>query len=147
MRPQSIVLFEKVYLAAIVLGVINTVMSWSLVTQAASDPALQKTGVASGLLVGALIIGILIPLLLWYFIARRASNVAKWIYVVLLAFGVLGFLRGLSVPNAPGGLTLVIGALSLALQVWAGVLLFKPDATAWLESKSADAPVDSTTID
>jgi hypothetical protein len=147
MRPQSIELFEKVFLGSIVVGLINTALSWSQVNAMLADPRLNAAGVGSGTLVFGLVVGIVIPLLLWYFIARRASNVAKWIFVVLTALGLFGFLSSLANPLAPKGLITVIGAVAVALQVYAAWLLFRPDAAAWLESKGADGSSDPTTFD
>ena len=77
MRPKSIELFEKVYLGAIALGLVNTFLSWSQVNAMLADPRMQSAGVGNGTLVFGVVVGVLIPILLWYFIARRASNVAK----------------------------------------------------------------------
>ena len=147
MRPQSIQLFEKVYLASIAIGLVNAVLSWSQVDAMLADPRMQAAGVGTGTLVLGVVIGILVPLLLWYFIARRASNVAKWIYVVLTAVGLFGFLSALANPMAPKGLITLLGAAATGLQVYGAWLLFRPDAAAWFESKGADGPGDPETLD
>lgn len=147
MRPQSIQLFEKVYLGAIAIGLVNTVLSWSQVDAMLADPRMQAAGLGTGTLVFGLIVGILVPLLLWYFIARRASNIAKWIYVVLTALSVFGFLSALANPMVPKGLVTVLGALATGLQVYGAWLLFRPDAAAWLDSKGAEGPGDPKTFD
>ena len=146
MRPQSIELFEKVYLGAIAVGLVNTLLSWSQVNAMLADPRMQAAGVGSGTLVFGLIVGILIPLLLWYFIARRASSVAKWIYIVLTAVGLFAFLSSLANPLVLKGLVTILGAATVALQVYGAWLLFRPDAVAWLESKGADGPGDPDTF-
>ena len=147
MRPQSIELFEKVYLASIAIGLVNTVLSWSQVDAMLADPRMQAAGVGTGTLVFAVVIGILVPLLLWYFIARRASNVAKWIYVVLTAVGLFGFLSAVANPMVAKGLVTVLGAAATGLQVYGAWLLFRPDAAAWLEGKGADGPGDPETFE
>lgn len=147
MRPKSIELFEKVYLGAIAVGLINTFLSWSQVNAMLDDPRMQAAGVGSGTLVFGLVVGILIPLLLWYFIARRASNVAKWIYIVLTALGVFAFLSSLANPLVPKGLVTILGAAAVGLQAYGAWLLFRPDAVAWLDSKGADGPGDPGTFD
>ena len=147
MRPKSIELFEKVFLGAFAIGLVNTVMSWSQVDALLADPRMRAAGVGSGTLMFVVVVGILIPLLLWYFIARRASNVAKWIYVVLAALGLFGFLSSLANPLAPKGLVTVLGLVTVGLQVYAAWLLFRPDAAAWLDSKGAIGPGDPTTIE
>ena len=147
MRPKSIEMFEKVYLGAIAIGLVNTVISWSQVSAILADPRMRAVGMGSGTLVFGVVVGMLIPLLLWYFIARRASNVAKWIYVVLTALGLFGYLSSLANPLVPKGLITVLGLVTVGLEVYAAWLLFRPDAAAWLESKGADGPGDPTAFE
>ena len=147
MRPRSIELFEKVYLGAIAIGLVNTFLSWSQVNAMLDDPRMQAAGMGSGTLLFGLVVGILIPLLLWYFIARRASNVAKWIYIVLTALGLFAFLSSLANPLVSKGLVTILGAAAVGLQVYGAWLLFRPDAVAWLESKGAKGPGDPGTLD
>ena len=146
-RPASIVLFEKLYIAVIVIGVIGVALSWnSLSAMAGAQPGVPAS-MGSGILIGALIFGFLIPLLLLYFIARRASNVAKWIFVVLTAFGVYSVIAGLANPMMPKGLLLAVNVVSLVLTLYCAWLLFRPDAKAWLDSKGGDVRGDTTTIE
>ena len=147
MRPQSIELFEKVYLGSIALGLVNTALSWGALTaslKTVSDGAMKM---GPGVMVGSIVIGLVISLLLWFFVARRASSVAKWIFVVITAIGVFGVLSSLANPLAPKGLTMIGGMIATALQVFAARLLFKPDAVAWLESKGENGPGDPSTFD
>ena len=133
MRPQSIETFEKVYLGAIVIGIVNTVLSWSQVDKMMNDPRIQAAGVGTGTLIFGVFVGLLIPLLLWYFIARRSSSVAKWIYVVLTALGLFGFLSSLANPLVPKGLVTALGAVAVVLQVFGAWLLLRSDAMTWLD--------------
>ena|SRR5688572_18206977 len=146
-RPASIVLFEKLYIAVIIIGVIGVALSWnSLSAMAEAQPGVPEA-MGSGILIGALIFGFLIPLLLLYFIARRASNIAKWIFVILTAFSVYSFIATLSNPMVPKGILLAVNVVSLILTLYCAWLLFKPDAKAWLESKGVDGPTDPTTFE
>ena len=148
MRPQSIELFEKVYLGSIGVGLVNTALSWGALTASVQAASLKgAAALGSGLMIGSIAFGLIISLLLWFFIARRASNVAKWIYVVITAIGVFGVLSSLANPLAPKGLTMIGGMIATALQVFGAWLLFKPDAVAWFESKGADGPGDPSTFD
>ena len=88
MRPESIVNFERFYLGALGVGLVNTALSWGATQEMlASDPALGAAGFGTGFFVSVLGLGLIIPLLLWYFIARRGSNIAKWILTVLFVIG------------------------------------------------------------
>ena len=78
----------------------------------------------------------LIPLLLGYFISRQASNIAKWILVVMTLLGLL------FVNLDAGQLGSLAGIASLTvtiLQLVAIVLLFRADARAWLSDDADDA--------
>lgn len=142
MRPSSIIDFERAYLASLALGVVNTAINWQLVTKAFDDPALKTLGVGPGVLVGALAFSMAISLLLWFFIARRASTVAKWIYVVFMAFGVIGIISNLAI--LPLNAQMVLNLVAQLLQLYACLLLFRPDAKAWFAGKWT---VDAGTFD
>ncbi len=144
MRPASIVTFERFYLGAIVLGLVNNAVNWSQTQEImASSPEVAAAGLGTGFLVTTMLIGLAIPLLLWYFITRRASNIAKWILVVLFAIGLIGLLMSFTSPLMPGGLAMALGLISVALQAYAVYMLFRPDAVAWL---SGSGPVDPGTF-
>ena len=133
MRPPSIRLFEKLYLLTIVLGLVALAFSWNSMTGFAQARAGRDA--ASGLLIAAAVLGVLIPLLLLYFIARRGSNVAKWIFVVLSAFSVLSFVAGIANPELPKDALFLLNVVSLGLTLYCAWLLFRPDARAWLEHR------------
>ena len=127
MRPNSIVTFEKLYLGAMVIGVINGALNWNNAAAVLeSDPNLAAMG--SGFLIISLIIGIGISLLLWYFVARKASTVAKWIVTIFFVLGLISF--PFSIASLPT-LNLAITLVTYAMQGYAVYLLFRPDANAW----------------
>ncbi len=140
MRPASIVNFERFYLGALVVGLVNNFLNWSHVQSMMNNPQVQAAGLGSGFLITTMVIGLAIPLLLWYFIARRGSNVAKWILVVLFGLGVISFLMSFNNPLMPGGLAMILGVVAMLMQAYAVFMLFKQDAVAWLEGGSG--PVD-----
>lgn len=139
MRPASIINFERFYLGAMALGLVNSAMSWSQTQELMNSPEVAAAGLGSGFLFTTMAIGLIIPLLLWYFIARRGSNIAKWILVVLFGLGLIGFLMSFANPLMPGGLAMILGIAGMALQAYAVYLLFQADAVAWL---TGAGPVD-----
>ena len=142
MRPQSIVMFERLFLASLALSVLSFILNYGDMTDVlARDPGMQQLGIGSGLVVGVAVAGYAIYLLLWYLIARRASNVAKWILGVFTALGVLFSLPGLA---GPWTLNFLLTLVASALGVAAVVYLFHPDAKAWLDGKRQ---VDPATFD
>ena len=137
MRPTSIVLFERLFLLSLAIALVNGFLQYdALVAQVGNDPALAQLGGGSGASLGVMAISLLIPLLLWYFIARRASNIAKWILVVMTLLGLL------FVNLDAGQLGSLAGMASLAetiLQLVDIVLLFRAAARAWLSDDADDA--------
>ena len=140
MRPNSIVKFEQFYLGAMVIGLVNGALNWS--NSAAlleADPSLAGWG--SGFLVVSMVIGIGIALLLWYFAARKASNVAKWIITVFFGFSLI------SLPFSFGTLpmlNLVVTLVTYVLQAYAVYLLFQPDARQWFSTKGETPDLEKT---
>lgn len=140
MRPQSIVWFERLYLAAFALMVVNTILSWD-----ANAAALAANGTARdipGYQYWTTGIGLLIPPLLWFFIARRGSAVAKWILLVLVVIGLIGVGYIVTSGRATFGLRGLLGYAAMALQVAAAAMLFRPDADAWFGKGNAREPVE-----
>jgi chromate transport protein ChrA len=134
MRPQSIVRFERVVLLTILIGLVTIVISW----ETAFAPV-RRHGLGEGFFWGVSAASVAIVVALLWLIARRASSVAKWIYVALSAVGivmaVLGVSETLRLPPAILLLELVQWLLTL-YSVW---LLFRPDSNAWFERGGGSA--------
>ena len=91
MRPKSIVNFERIVILSILFGIVS-----SFVTRAKMEAMMAgKPHLSSGTTLGIQIVMILLYLLLIYFISRKGSPVAKWIYVVLCVLGLVFGLVGL----------------------------------------------------
>lgn len=136
MRPESIVMFERLYLGALAVAVVNFALTWNSTQEyMANDPAVAAAGLGNGFLISTMLLSFAIPLLLWYFIAKRGSNIAKWILVVLFGFGLISMIFSFGTMMAMSGPIGLIGALlTTALQAGAVYMLFKPDAVEWLKS-------------
>lgn len=140
MRPQSIRIFEALYLLSIAIGLLVTIITWDdMLANIMSDP--QASALGEGFAQGSMMVGVAIgigfPLLLWYFVARRGSNLARW---VLVAFTLIGLaFSGLSLAgaDAPQGLSLASVLSTSLLQIGALVMLFRPDAAAWFNRTTA----------
>jgi hypothetical protein len=134
-RPPSIVNFERCYLGALLIGAVNAALNWERMM---AMPAVQQARVTIGewYLPATTALGYLIPLVLWYFAARRASVVAKWVIVVLFGLGVLGLLAGLALGTMASDLGGVLSVVAFVLNAIAVFLLFKPDARAWFGERT-----------
>jgi hypothetical protein len=131
-RPQSIITFERCYLGGVALGLANNALNWSnMQEQMAATPNSQL--LPDWFLPATIGVGLVITLLLWYFVARRASTVAKWILVVFFAIGLLG-LPGIIAGVSSGliaPLMAIVGLITMALNATAVWMLFRPDAKLW----------------
>jgi uncharacterized membrane protein len=80
----------------------------------------------------------LIGLAFGYFIARRGSNIARWLLVLLLCLGVTTL-----VVNSPGRSHLrtiwIVTILTELLKIGAVICLFLPDANRWFARESGAA--------
>lgn len=133
MRPPSIVRFDRLYLAAIAIGLVGSILEWPVTTaRIASQPETAALGGAASAVAAAMLaVGTLLSLLLWYLAARRAVTVAKWVIVAFTAISVVGLLlsiaNGYVLTDAAG----IARMVAVVLQVVATVNLFRPDAVAW----------------
>ena len=131
MRPASIVAFERLSLLALAIAVVVAVLGWErnvgpLVAQGMSET------LAIGLYAFALLLQV--GLILW--ISRGRSNVAKWIYVVLMVIAVAMAIPSLGDAFGRGAMGLV-EVLQLLLQLAAVLLLFKRESREWLARRTA----------
>lgn len=133
-RPRSIVQFERLYLGAWLLGLLNTVLNWGRMMNAArvSAGASQiSEGFTSNIMIASTVGGSIITLLLWYFVARRASDIAKWIVTVFFGIALMSFLWGIAAGTVGVGVPVIVSVVALVVQGLAVVMLFRPDARAW----------------
>lgn len=138
MRPPSIVMFERLFLASLAIGLISFAVGYqNMLAALANEPTLQRAGFGSGFLIGTAAFSYAIYLLLWYLIARKAAKWAKWVLIVLIAISLI------SLPGALTGtlsLTVLLGLAVYALQLAALVNLFRPDAKAWFRGEMSADP-------
>lgn len=146
MRPQSIVRFEQAYLGATLLWLVNLALGWKTKLGAINaNPAFagnpQMAEIAETMMIGTSLAMLALWLLLWYFTARRASEVAKWVVVVLFGLSALGLPFTLMSYAIAGVLGTVLSLATFALTAWAVWLLFRPDAKSWFAG--GDTPPDA----
>ena len=128
MRPPSIVTFERVVLLSLALGVLNSFLVWD---QAVAAVSATGTGMGPGSIIGIQVVTLALYLLLLWFISRKGSPVAKWIYVVLAVLGLVMGLVGIRQTMSYGTLPLIISGAQYVLTLISVWLLFRPDAKAY----------------
>ncbi|HEX8642324.1 MAG TPA: hypothetical protein VF702_00250 [Allosphingosinicella sp.] len=126
MRPQSIVLFERIVIASICLGLLSL-----LLTVAMLNDIVPLGGAGIGLMAVVSLVTFGIYGLLIYFIARKGSSTARWIYVGLAALGLLSGLLGIGMLSAFPAYIAILTLAQHALTIASLVMLFRPDAVAW----------------
>ncbi len=136
MRPVSMQWFSRLFLATVALGIVSTVVNWpTLMVNLAAHPVLARSG--TGFLVGSMLVGAAINMLMWYFITLRASNVARWIWIVLAVIGLpasVGAVLNHGPVPSPLMVTAIIG-ISLVLNVANLILIFRADSRAWFATR------------
>ena len=141
MRPRSIVLFERIYwlhtlFAALWLGWFY-LGEGRIGTTLRTDTSEGSRNLLSLISGGLSLVSIGLALLLCFFIARRGSTVAKWIFVFFFALAVLGMAVNVSVYLRGLGSVITLGAaaFSVALRMLCLYLLFRPEANAWFRGR------------
>ena len=136
MKPQSIKLFDYFYLGSVFLGAIGFFAGYSAFeAQLAAQSAADGFAIPPIVLTLGYVLGAAISLLLWYLVSQKHSVIAKWIIVLFFLLsmtGVGGYFTG------PMPLYEIYGIAALIAQAVAVGLLFRSDATRWLEGKGAD---------
>jgi hypothetical protein len=106
----------------------------------------QMAAMMPAIMAGGVVFSLIVDLLLWFFIARRGSEVAKWIYIVLFAIAVVGVLRSLfggGHVELPG-LVRILSFLRVLIEAACAWLLFRPDANAWFKGERTPSNLNDT---
>ena len=138
-RPASIVTFERCYLGAWLLGLVDLALTWDERMAMAGDAAAGHLPPAAmtDLVLGVVAVTAAITLALWWFVARRASVVAKWIVLVFFALGLLGVISGIARGTMTPGVGGVLTVAQWVLQAVAVAMLFRPDTVPWFAGRTA----------
>jgi hypothetical protein len=146
MRPQSITNFAWLYIVSIVLGLVSGIWLFlhpELIPIPPGSPP-EVAGLMANIMPVIMIVsavgGFVVNLLLLFFIARRGSEVAKWIFIGLCALGILSLVRSLVTGvmlHGPIAWVAGVQALIQLVMIW---LLLRPDAKPWFEKKVSKGP-------
>lgn len=135
MRPKSISRFEALALVSVALGAVAAFM-----TSGGAIPGAEGRGSGGTLMVAATVISIVVSLVLILLTSRKASNVAKWILIVLVAVSAAMTLPRLGEIGSAGTAG-AVDVASVLLQVVAIFFLFTAEARAWFDGRgSAERP-------
>jgi uncharacterized membrane protein YhiD involved in acid resistance len=134
MRPKSIVNFERTVLASLALSILGSAVGWERASTMAAD-----AGLGTGYLIGVAAFTLVLTLLLLWFISRKGSPIAKWIYVVVAVLGFIGGMASIGQVLEYGALSAGITILSYVLSAVSLWFLFRPDATAWFNDGRGEA--------
>ena len=121
-RPKSVVTFERLSIASLILGIPMTALTYDLYVSATVRPAMIFT-------IQGITILVMIALILWA--SRRRSNIARWIWSLMFVVGVLFYIPSL-IQFYKLGIPGVISTIQVALQA-AGVyfLMFPAASREW----------------
>jgi len=133
MRPASIVKFERVVLAIIVIGLASLVINWD----AASAPV-RRLGYGDNFFIAVYAASTAILLVLLWLIARRGNTIAKWVYTILYGIAIVMALFAFSDNLRQPPAVLVIQLVQWALILFSIWLLFRPASTAWFARGGPD---------
>lgn len=149
MRPYSMTVFDRLFWAMVVIGLVGGAANWqAAMTALSTNPGLGMlgNGAVMGMLIGSVVLGVAVNVLLWYFISRRVSNTARWIWVVLAVIGLPGSLRNIFAQNGlimlPGAGRAIL-AINIVLQIAAVVMLFRAETRAWFASGGKSVDIDA----
>jgi hypothetical protein len=141
LRPQSIIRFEQFYLGSNALAVLLQVLHFTGLLGGST-----LAGVAPEFTLSIVLVTYSIVFVFWYLITRRASNVAKWILVVMAGLGLFSTVP-LLLKTAETDLVYALLALLILLIQFVGMaFLFRRDAAEWLRSRGQLGVIDVSTF-
>ncbi|NTZ43591.1 hypothetical protein G7A66_10955 [Altererythrobacter sp. SALINAS58] len=140
-RPRSILIFERLFLASMIGSIIGFVLSYDAIADAiGAEPDLVRVGISPASAIAFFALTTAIWLLLYWLVAHRASNAAKWVLTVLTGLGLLMVPLTLA---SEANFAMFFSLMVTALGVGAVLALFRPDARDWLEGGSGVEDADT----
>jgi len=140
MRPVSIVWFERLYLGSLILGLLSSVLNWTTIRAATlATPGASGFIASTTFIFLTLAFSFGISALFWYFIAKRGSKVAKWIFTGFFVIGLLGLPATLRNPMF-GPTVTTFALINILLQLAAVICLFRPDTHDWFNGRKPADP-------
>ena len=138
-KPDSMKKFDMLFWASTVVSAIGLALTWGLMQEvmaaemAEVDGALGD-GAMQGIIVIGFIVGMGINVAIWALISLMRIEFVKWIYIALIAYGLVTMLSGYE--DVGGfGLIHIPGIIATILSVVSVVMLFKPDSREWFAAK------------
>lgn len=142
-KPPSIVRFERYWFASTLFWLVGTRLAWDRTQHALriNSRTIPVADWAQWAIIGLVLAT---TLLLWYFVARHPSMVAKWLVVALAVVGagrLLLTLLTLATSANPHPLSGGSFIISAALTIASAAMLFQDDARLWLGEEIEEEPV------
>jgi hypothetical protein len=127
-RPWSIVWFERIAWAALVVNIALLVANWTMIAKLYSKYPTSFP---------IMIVCMFAIQLLWiWLIARRRKNWARWTLVVVMLYGITSSVLNYDKPLWANATAEVANYLTCVIWLVAISLLFRSDASEWLSRKS-----------
>lgn len=132
-RPKSILWFERLFIASVVSATIDLFVHWQDYTFDEEFDAQAQQIYAVVMMLG-IVVSYAVQIALWYFAAYRASNIARWILVIMAAlslFGIATYIQDYS------GSELVFLIVTQSLVMASILCLFLGGSREWFRTKGA----------
>ena len=140
MRPKPIIWFERALLLAVAIDLINNVLA---VPTLKAGLAARGYVMSPMMLIAAVVVAPIVGLIFWYFIARRASVIAKWLMTAFVGGAIVIFFRQMIATPPPSGNPMLMAAvIAQLLKLYAVICLFLPAARPWF-GKETDEEIDA----
>lgn len=140
-KPQSMKMFDFLYLGSIVVGLLGLILGWDiLVEQMNAELATQgvesDVEMATAAIIGGAAFATAINLALWFLVSILRIEFVKWILALFLAWGIYSMLVGIA--SVGFSLEQITGIISTIMSIAAIYMLFQPDAKEWFAAKRGE---------
>lgn len=132
-RPQSILWFERLFIASVASATIDLFVHWEDYEFDPDFDADARQIYAIVMMLG-IVLSYAVQISLWYFIAYRASKVARWVLILLTA---VSFVSGAIYFQDYSGSDLVFFIVTQSLVLASILFLFLGGSREWFRMKGA----------
>lgn len=132
MRPKSIVTFELLFVATLILGSLQVWFGWEYLQQVGSIGFFLIVQIITFSMLGGLVL----------LVSRKRSKIAMWIIITFTVAGLPMIYASISSSQIIGSIWIAL--LQTACQITGIVLLFFPSSRKWMATKNEDRNLAET---
>jgi len=140
-KPDSMKKFDLFFWGSMAFSIIGMALGWGAIEEVMASEEMGATQAALGegalqtITAIGLVVGLLIYVALWFLISVKRIEFIKWIYIALVAYGLIQLPASFELVGGFGAMH-IPGVISTVLSLLAIWMTFRPDSREWFAARN-----------